>query len=114
MRWDTESHDIPFPLKIIGAAVVGLFVLIGLIGLILPIIPGVLFLALAAFVLAKISGRFAYYLDSQPLWQKIQRRWRSARVLSILEKIKLTGLYAARSIIEGLENLSRAIRSRIG
>ena len=113
MQWDHEKNDIPFPLKLIGLAVVGLFVFIGIIGLILPIIPGILFLALAAFVMAKISDRFAFYLDDHPIWQKLKRQWRSVRVLSIVEKVKLTGLYVARGLIEGLDNLAKALRSRI-
>lgn len=113
MLFDNETDNIPMPLKMIGLAVVALFVFIGLIGLILPIIPGILFLALAAFLMAKLSSRFAFYLDNQPLWQKLQRQWRSMRVLTIAEKTKLMGLYLVRASVNGVEGLIKTLRSRM-
>lgn len=113
MHWDNETDSIPFPLKLIGLAVVALFAFIGVVGLILPIIPGILFLALAAFIMAKLSSRFAYFLDDQPIWQRLKRQWHSTRVLTVVEKTKLMALYIARSAIDGVDNLIRAIKSRI-
>lgn len=112
MRHDFETDSLPFAIKAIAMVVVVLFAIIGVIGLVLPIIPGIVFLGLAAFLLAKVSSRFAFFLDHQPLWQKLRRRWQSIRFLSIAERTKLTALYAARGLVDGVENLIRSVRAR--
>ena len=52
--------------QIIGKAVlvvvIGLCLILGIIGLILPVIPGILFLFIDATLLSKLSTRFASYL----------------------------------------------------
>ncbi|MCG8414006.1 MAG: YbaN family protein [Pseudomonadales bacterium] len=108
-----ESDAMPFAAKAIALVVVAIFAIIGVIGLVLPIIPGIIFLGLAAWLLAKVSSRFAFFLDGQPLWQKLRRRWHSIQFLSIVQRAKLVALYTARGIVEGVENLIRAIRERI-
>ncbi|MCY4357316.1 MAG: DUF454 family protein [Gammaproteobacteria bacterium] len=110
MYMDTETDRTSIAAHVGKAATLALAVilaLIGLIGLVLPIIPGILFLGLAALVLTKISSRFAYYLDSQPQWQKMQRRWSSVRLLSITQRIKLMVLYATRSVLSVTRQLWR-------
>ena len=45
--------------KLVAAGVIVVCLLLGFAGLILPLIPGLLFLAIAALVAAKFSPRFA-------------------------------------------------------
>lgn len=113
MGWNTDSEKLPFPIKIAALMIVGVFLVIGLIGLILPIIPGIVFLALAAVILAKISSRFAFYLDQQPLWHKLRRHWRSLRLLSMTQRVKLMGLYCVRGIVDTLDALMKRISNRV-
>ena len=113
MIWHSDSDKISFPIKIAAMGVVGLFVAIGLIGLVLPIIPGIVFLTLAAMILARVSSRFAHYLDQQPLWHKLRRQWRSLRLLSMTQRLKLMGLYCARSVVNGLDTLIRRVSNRV-
>ncbi len=112
MRTEMETDGLPVVIKAVALVVVAIFAIIGVIGLVLPIIPGIIFLGLAAFLLAKVSSRFAFYLDNQPLWQKLRRRWHSVRILSITQQVKLVALYTVRSVVEGIENLSQSIRKR--
>jgi|TARA_B100000959_G_scaffold68644_1_gene72709 hypothetical protein len=93
----------PLYLKAIILAVVGLFLIIGVIGLILPIIPGILFLALAALLLAKVSSRFSYYLSNNATWNRFKRYFQSVGFLSIAQQIKLSFLIVARSVVSAVE-----------
>jgi uncharacterized membrane protein YbaN (DUF454 family) len=109
---DHSSHHMPFYLKALILVCVGIFLVIGLIGLILPIIPGILFLALAALLLAKISSRFAYYLNNNSSWQRMRRYWRSMSFLSVAQQVKLSFWFAARSLVSGIDsavNLARKL-----
>ena len=107
-KWESES--LPFVFKAAAMLLVGLFVVIGIIGLVLPIIPGIVFLTLAALLLAKVSSRFAQFLEDQPLWHKLRRNWRSVRVLSVGQRIKLMALYCARSTVDAMESLIRVLQ----
>lgn len=112
MNWNSESDKLPFPIKAAALLVVGLFFTIGIIGLVLPIIPGIIFLALAALMLSKVSSRFAFFLDQQPLWHKLKKRWRSLGLLPVSQKVKLVGLYCLRGVVDGLRQLSDSLARR--
>ena len=112
MSWHRETDEQPFLLKAVVLGLVAVFAVIGVIGLVLPIIPGILFLGLAALLLARVSRRFADYLEAQPLWQKARRRWHSTRTLSPLERIKLSAWYAASSLVAGVERLLTILLQR--
>lgn len=109
-----EKNENPFIVKAVVLTVVVLFLIIGLIGLVLPIIPGILFLGLAALLMSKVSSRFADYLEENPLWQKLRRHWNSAKLLSFGEKARLGLLWTLREIVSGLEKLIGAISRRRG
>ena len=110
---DEPSHNMPFPLKALLLVVIGVFAVLGVIGLILPIIPGILFLALAALLLAKVSSRFAFHLDNHSAWIKLKRYWRSIGFLSLSQKLKLSLLVAARGIVDGLDTGVQFLRRKL-
>lgn len=112
MNMDSEQDKLPFPVKAAVLVVVAVFAVIGIVGLILPIIPGILFLALAAYLLARVSSRFAFYLDQQPVWMKLRRHWRSQRLLTMTQRLRLAGLYLARGVIGGMDTLYKKLSGR--
>ena len=81
--------------------VIGLFLLLGIIGLVLPIIPGVLFLFLGFLMASKVSRRVRAVLEASPLWARLIRRWRALGALQPLQQVKLLILLACRSVLEG-------------
>lgn len=114
MNYREEStEELPFFVKAILMFIIGVFVIIGLVGLILPIIPGILFLALAAWLMTKVSSRFADHLEESAMWEKIRRYWRSISFLSISQQVKLSILVLARSIVDGVDSLIDIIRKKI-
>ena len=104
-NWHDESKEIPFPIKAAVLVVVMVFAVIGVIGLVLPIIPGIVFLALAAFLLSRVSSRFANYLHDNHMWRKLTRLWRSQSFLSGAERLKLVALYTVRSVVDAIDRL---------
>lgn len=83
-----------------------LCLLIGVVGIVLPIIPGILFLGLGAWLLARVSGRAATRLEAQPTWHRARRLWQHSRHLGIAGKMHLAALLLGKSLVDSLRKIS--------
>lgn len=99
----SENGLMPMLFKGACLVLVGLLTLIGLAGLILPIIPGILFLFLAALLLAKVSSRFDALLHKNENMRTWRRRWDTSNALPLLQRVKLSLLLVARAVVNGVE-----------
>lgn len=97
-------HFSPLPLyaKVIALVVIVGFIFIGIIGLILPVIPGVLFLFLAALLLTRVSRRASAYAHNQPWFRKHLQSWRASAGLSWGQRARLSFWVAARAVVQGV------------
>lgn len=100
--------------KLGGALLVGCFLILGLIGLIMPIIPGLLFLFLALYVLTKLSRRAAAYAHSKPWFRYHLLHLKAASGLSLGARVKLGVLIVARGAVQGIEAMLFWCKRRIG
>lgn len=91
-----------WPYKVLGFALVLCFLLLGVVGLVLPILPGIVFLFLALYVLTKVSKRAAAYAHSKPWFNYHLQHLRAASGLSFTARCKLAGLIAVRGVIDGV------------
>ena len=82
-----------------------LLVVLGLIGLVIPILPGVLFLILAAVCFSATSPKFQARLERHPAWRGWRLRWRESRGLPLIRRMQLAFWLTA-------EAASNAIRNR--
>jgi uncharacterized membrane protein YbaN (DUF454 family) len=100
-----NSENGLMPMMYNGACLVlvGLLTLLGIVGLILPIIPGLLFLFLAALLLAKVSSRFDALLHKNENMRTWRRRWDTSNALPLPLRIKLSLLLVARAVVNGVE-----------
>jgi uncharacterized membrane protein YbaN (DUF454 family) len=101
MQTDTHSLD-NVSTKLIAAGVIVVCLLLGLAGLILPLIPGLLFLAVAAIVAAKLSPRFAATLRQNDTLRGYMDRTEGFSTLPLDAKIKLGGLLVLKMLIDGV------------
>lgn len=79
-------------------------VVLGLIGLLVPILPGVLFLALAAICFSATSPRFQSRLERHPAWRGWRLRWRESRGLPFLRRIQLAFWLTAEATMNTIRN----------
>lgn len=79
----TNSHSLRIILVILGT----LFVIIGVIGIFLPILPTTPFMLLAAACYAKSSSRFYNWLMNNKIFGPIIREWRQYRAIPKRAKI---------------------------
>lgn len=78
-----------------AGAAIALF--IGAMGLIMPIIPGILFVGLAVVLFANASQRVRRRLHASPRVRPYLARWENSTALPVSDRIRLAGLllYAA-------------------
>jgi uncharacterized membrane protein YbaN (DUF454 family) len=101
MQTDTHAFD-NMPMKLIAAGVIVVCLLLGFAGLILPLIPGLLFLGIAAVVAAKVSPRFAETLRQNDTLRGYLDRTEGFGDLPLDQKIKLAGLLVLKVMIDGV------------
>lgn len=80
----------------------GGLLLLGVIGLILPVIPGIIFLFLALYVLTRLSRTVAAYAHSKPWFRQYLRHLHLAKGLSLGARVRYGALLTARGIVDGL------------
>ena len=100
-------RPIPFMYKVALSVLIVAFLLIGLIGLIMPIIPGILFLALAALLMTRVSRRAATFVHRQPWFHRHMGQLNASRHLSVVDRLTYGCLIAARGTISALKRLLR-------
>ncbi|MGB0204686.1 MAG: YbaN family protein [Neptuniibacter sp.] len=69
-----------------------LFVLLGLIGVLLPLVPTTPFLLVAAFCFSRSSERLHQYLLNHRLFGKFIRDWETYGVIPLKIKVLATGM----------------------
>ncbi len=72
-------------------------VLLGLIGLVLPLMPGVVFLLAAGCCFAALSPGIRTHLERYPAWRGFNRRWHASRGLPLLRRTQLAFWLAAEA-----------------
>ncbi len=95
--------------KLAASVVVAACALLGLVGIVLPIVPGLLFLALAAFVAAR---HFPWIGTRLRAHHTLGRHFRSTdrlRDLTLPEQARLFGWYCLKMVGEGLTVIASAV-----
>tara|TARA_B110000858_G_scaffold77483_1_gene89792 strand:- start:31140 stop:31493 length:354 start_codon:yes stop_codon:yes gene_type:complete len=111
---NSENGLMSMLFKGVCLVLVGLLTLVGLAGLILPIIPGILFLFLAALLLAKVSSRFDALLHKNEHMRNWLRRWNTSNSLPLFQRMKLSFLLVAKAVVNGVETAVNSLnKSRV-
>jgi len=71
--------------------------MIGLAGIIIPIIPGLLFLAVALFYLGKVFPSIKSLSDSHPVLGKVNDRIDQMAEITMWDRIKVAALMSAEA-----------------
>jgi uncharacterized membrane protein YbaN (DUF454 family) len=88
--------------KIVACGLVLALVVVGVIGLVVPIIPGLLFLAIAAFVAAKhLPAVDAQLRRSRTLREHLDKAHR-ASTLALPAKLQLAAWFCVKTFVDGV------------
>lgn len=79
------------------------FLVLGLIGLVIPVLPGVLFLLLAAVCVSGASPRIARKFQSNRHWRRYQRHWQHSEGMSLFQRSRLALWLSARALVDSVQ-----------
>lgn len=98
--------------RIVAALVVLAFVVLGFIGIVLPVIPGLLFLALAALVAARhvpwIDRRLRTHRAFGPHMERADRFFR----LRLVDQVRVAALMTLKCTLDALDRVGRWLGER--
>ena len=114
MQTDTSSPSFDsVSMKLIAAGVIVVCLLLGFAGLILPLLPGLLFLVIAAFVAAKLSPRFASVLRENDMLRGYLDQAERVAGVPLAQKIQVMGLLLVKMVIDGVALLVAGVMKLI-
>lgn len=79
------------------------FTLLGLIGLLIPILPGFLFLILAAVCISALSPRFERRLARHPAWRGWRLRWQQSHGMPLHRRLQLAFWLSAEAAMNAFQ-----------
>lgn len=112
MHYPRVHRPVSFLHKCLGAVLFLILAIIGIAGLILPLIPGLVFLLLAVYVLTRISRRVASYAHQQAWYTGSLENVHRLSPLSLGERVTLCALLAARSVVRAAQWLETRLRGK--
>jgi len=101
----TKAIAIPFHKKVIYTVLAVLLLFLGLLGLVMPILPGILFVALAVYLLAKVSRRVERWVHGKPAFKEAHLRMESMADMSWGDRLQLTVWMAVDGLIRGVSTV---------
>ncbi len=87
-----------------------MFLALGVIGLMIPILPGILFLAGAVYMLSRGSRRVKAFADSNETLRNMQNRMDRIEPLGALEKAQVAALETMRAMAIGAQKVFVGVR----
>ena len=105
------SHS---PAKKLAYILVALLMLmIGLAGILIPIIPGLLFLFMALFYLGKVSAGVKSWSDNHPILGKVNERIYQLSEVKITDRIRIVVLMGMAAFVSTISALLAFVREKI-
>ncbi|MFN3238806.1 MAG: DUF454 family protein [Pseudomonadales bacterium] len=106
--------NVPFvrpalPHKVIYTVLAVVFVAIGVAGLVIPIIPGILFIIGAIYLLSKVSSRVHSWSEQQAWMSPVRVRMIQLGGLRPLAKTRFVLLLVAKQVVTGLHAVTRTV-----
>lgn len=99
------KQSIPVPMKALYVAVAIVCLLLGIIGLILPMMPGVLFLAIALLLLGRVSSRFHRWSQGHPEIRRLRLRMAGMSGVGLGDRLKLAGWMTLELLVKGIASV---------
>ena len=118
-RATQHSRSIGWHVKILIAVLAVACLIVGLIGLVLPVIPGLVFLFAAILLLSRISPRLARWVKRKPEMNRLRIRFDAMGQLRWTERLRLSFWMVLGGIVRGtavtgslISRTARSVRLR--
>ena len=87
-----------------------IFLALGVVGLIIPVLPGALFLVGALYLLSRGSSRVKRLADEHPTLRGLQNRMDRLDTVSVAQRVQVACLMTIESVAVGLRKLFIGVR----
>lgn len=101
------------PMKLIYLTLGIMCLVLGVVGLIIPILPGVLFLAGALYLLTRGSSRVKQMADEHPRLRSFQQRMEQMDAASMMQRAQVACLMTLQSFVSGTRKLFLGFRRMV-
>ena len=108
-----QQHAGQLSAKLLVFIVIAACLALGFIGLILPIVPGLLFLAIAALLLAPYVPALGDCMRRSPIMSRYMDDADRLRMLDLGDQIRLGCLMSLRMLLDGARFCLAFVRSRL-
>lgn len=98
------------PKKILYLTFGILFLALAVVGLLIPVVPGLLFLFCAVYLLGRGSRRVRRFAREHPKLRGTQERMRRLEAVGALERVQVVGLMALSAMVEGAREVAAGVR----
>ncbi len=99
------------PVKVVYLMLALVCGVIGLAGLLLPVIPGLLFLVAALYLGGKVSVLVKAWSEARPMLRGLHARIRRMEQVSVGDRLKVLGLTMADLTVRAIDTALRLARS---
>ncbi len=90
-----------------------MFLVLGVVGLLIPILPGVLFLAGALYMLTRGSSRVKQLADDNPTLRNFQTRMDQVDAATVMEKVQVTSLMVIQGAAVGTRKIIMGVKKLV-
>ena len=87
-----------------------IFLALGVVGLIIPVLPGALFLVGALYLLSRGSRRVKRLADEHPALRGLQNRMDRLDTVSVAQRVQVAFLMTIESVAVGIRKLFIGVR----
>ena len=98
------------PAKLFYLAFGIVFLALGILGLILPFMPGIVFLAVAVYLLSRGSRYIGRLAEEHPKLRRLQRRMDQVDAADIFRRVQTAALVTIESVVTGLRKVYLGVR----
>lgn len=102
------------PMKIVYLVLALCFLVLGVIGLVFPLIPGILFLVGAVYLLGKVSRRIKAWSASSSTYTGVERRIALLGGVGWLDRVRLGSLMALDAVVRSVDSVLAGLGRIVG
>ncbi|HKI74025.1 MAG TPA: DUF454 family protein [Pseudomonadales bacterium] len=95
--------------KLIYAVLGTVLLVIGLLGLLIPIIPGVLFIAAAIYVFSKVSRRVRAWSHKSARYRAMHYRFEQLGTVSPVARVRVVALMGVGAFVAGISAIAASV-----
>lgn len=104
-----DFRPLPWIAKVVSLLLIAVCLIMGVVGVLLPIIPGVLFFFIAALLCTRVSQRAYHYAHANAWYRRHLDSWHRSNRLPVLSRLKIAGLLAIRSVADAIVSLGKML-----